>query len=272
MPFSFIEDFHLNCFEVFSDVQCKREVTQSSPTLCNPVDHSPPASSVHGMLQARILEWFAISFSRGSSQPRDRTWVSCIAGRQMLYPLSHQGIPLSSTKRQIKEKKKKKRKVLQRLQTPKTSTNSFHEQEARERKQFAFLTHKLRKHLAIGGKKIGCHSWKSATGIYSLQNWIKTRWYCAYMCAKSLSLQSCLTLCKPVDHSCTGSSVHGILQAIWKYLNIKIHSRILEWIATLSSKGSYQPRVQTCGLFCTSPALVGEFFTTSITWEALQMV
>ena len=49
--------------------------------LCNPVDCSPPGSSVHGILQARILEWVAISFSRGSSWPRDRTQVSHIAGR-----------------------------------------------------------------------------------------------------------------------------------------------------------------------------------------------
>ena len=42
---------------------------------------SPPGSSVHGIFQARILEWIAIYFSRGSSQPRDRSWVSCIAGR-----------------------------------------------------------------------------------------------------------------------------------------------------------------------------------------------
>ena len=49
--------------------------------LCNPVDCSPPGSSVCGILQARILEWVAIPFSRGSSPPRDRTWVSCIAGR-----------------------------------------------------------------------------------------------------------------------------------------------------------------------------------------------
>ena len=46
-----------------------------------PVDCSPPSSSVHGILQARILEWVAISFSRGSSQPRGRTQVSHIAGR-----------------------------------------------------------------------------------------------------------------------------------------------------------------------------------------------
>ena len=56
-------------------------VTQSCPTLCNPMDCSPPGSPVHGILQARILEWVAISFSRGSSQPRDRTPVSYIAGR-----------------------------------------------------------------------------------------------------------------------------------------------------------------------------------------------
>ena len=48
---------------------------------CDPKDCSPPGSSVHGILQARILEWVAISFPRGSPQPRDRTWVSCIASR-----------------------------------------------------------------------------------------------------------------------------------------------------------------------------------------------
>ena len=58
------------------------EVAQSCPTLCDPVDCSLPGSSVHGILQARVLEWAAISFSRGSSQPRDRTQVSRIAGRR----------------------------------------------------------------------------------------------------------------------------------------------------------------------------------------------
>ena len=51
------------------------------PTLWDPMGCSPPGSSVHGNLQARILEWVAISFSRGSSQPRDGTQVSRIAGR-----------------------------------------------------------------------------------------------------------------------------------------------------------------------------------------------
>ena len=57
------------------------EVSQSCPTLCDPMDYSLPGSSVHGILQARILEWVAISFSRRSSQPRNRTQVSCNAHR-----------------------------------------------------------------------------------------------------------------------------------------------------------------------------------------------
>ena len=55
-------------------------VAQSCLTLCNPVDYSLPGSSVHRILQARVLEWVAISFSRGSSQPRVWTQVSQIAG------------------------------------------------------------------------------------------------------------------------------------------------------------------------------------------------
>ena len=49
--------------------------------LCNPMDCSPPRSSIHGIFQARVLEWVAISFSRGSSWPRDWTRVSCTVGR-----------------------------------------------------------------------------------------------------------------------------------------------------------------------------------------------
>ena len=57
-------------------------VAQSCLTLCDPMDCGPPGSSVHGIFQARILDWVAISFSRGSSQPRDQTQVSHIAGRR----------------------------------------------------------------------------------------------------------------------------------------------------------------------------------------------
>ena len=56
-------------------------VAQLCPTLYDPMDCSLPGSFVHGILQARILEWVAIPFSGGSSWPRDWTWVSCIAGR-----------------------------------------------------------------------------------------------------------------------------------------------------------------------------------------------
>ena len=56
-------------------------VTQLCLNLCDPMNCSPPGSSVHGILQERIVEWVAIPFCRGSSPPRDRTWVSCITGR-----------------------------------------------------------------------------------------------------------------------------------------------------------------------------------------------
>ena len=56
-------------------------VSQLCPTLCNPIDASLPGSSIHGIVQARILEWDAIPYSRGSSQPRDWTHVSYTVGR-----------------------------------------------------------------------------------------------------------------------------------------------------------------------------------------------
>ena len=73
---------------------------QSCLTLCNPMDHSPPGSFVHGILQTLILEWVAILSFRGSSEPRDETHVSCVSciGSQVLYHKHHLGSPhLSST-------------------------------------------------------------------------------------------------------------------------------------------------------------------------------
>ena len=60
--------------------EVKVKVAQSCPTLWDPMDCRLPGSSVHGILQARILEWVAIPFCRGSSQPRNQTQVSHIAG------------------------------------------------------------------------------------------------------------------------------------------------------------------------------------------------
>ena len=65
--------------------ESESEVARLCLTLCNPMDCSLPGSSVHGIFWARILEWAAISFSRASSQLRDRTWVSCIADRRFTF-------------------------------------------------------------------------------------------------------------------------------------------------------------------------------------------
>ena len=98
MTFCSIFDFLKYCiniclFSSFLEVCCL--VTKSCPTLCDPMDCSLPGSSVHGILQARILEWVAIPFSRRSSWPRDQTHVSCI-GRWILNHLSCLGSPLSA--------------------------------------------------------------------------------------------------------------------------------------------------------------------------------
>ena len=66
--------------------------TQSCPTLCDPMDCSPPGSSVHGIFQARILEWVAMAFSRGIL-PTQGTNSGLLHSRQILYQLSHQGSP-----------------------------------------------------------------------------------------------------------------------------------------------------------------------------------
>ena len=65
----------------WATTEAQSEVIQSCPTLCNPMDYSLPGSSVHGILQAIVLEWVGISFFRASSLPRDWTQVSRIAGR-----------------------------------------------------------------------------------------------------------------------------------------------------------------------------------------------
>ena len=82
--------------EKASDIDIRRsEVKWSRSVVSNsldPMDCSLTGSSIHGIFQAKILEWVAISFSRGSSQPRNRTQVYCIVGR-CFYRLSHQGSP-----------------------------------------------------------------------------------------------------------------------------------------------------------------------------------
>ena len=75
-------------------------------TPFNPMDYSLPGSSVNGILQARILEWVVIPFSRGPSWPKDETHHICVSCRQILYHLNHQGSPLNVWKcKPIKDSK-----------------------------------------------------------------------------------------------------------------------------------------------------------------------
>ena len=91
---------------------------------------------------------------------------------------------------------------------------------------------------------------------FQIQNQVLLIYWASYL-LHAKSLQSCLTLCSPMDRSLPGSSLHGILQA-----------RMLEWVTMTSSKGSSQPRDQTQVCYV-PPSLAGGFFTTSATWEAL---
>ena len=70
------------CMILHSSCEGEGEVAQLCPTLCDPTDYIPPDSSIHGIFWARVLEWLAISFSRGSSQLKDLTRVSRVAGRR----------------------------------------------------------------------------------------------------------------------------------------------------------------------------------------------
>ena len=81
------------CCVLFPYIEIKNVKSLSRVRLCNSMDWSLPGSSVHGIFQARVLEWVAISFSRGSSWTRDRTQIPCVIGRRF-YHLSLQGSPV----------------------------------------------------------------------------------------------------------------------------------------------------------------------------------
>ena len=79
-------------------------LVQSCPILCNSVDNSLPGSSVHEILQARILGWVAISFSRESLQPRDRTRVSCTTGRFFIDWATREALEINFKEKKIVSK------------------------------------------------------------------------------------------------------------------------------------------------------------------------
>ena len=90
------------------------KLLQLCPILCDPIDYSPPGFSVHGTLQARILGWVAMSSSRGSSQPRDRTCdscISCISGRLYHWAIWEAPWGLVSAYKMLAENEKKVKEV-----------------------------------------------------------------------------------------------------------------------------------------------------------------
>ena len=84
---NFLEDLRTWAWDVINS--CKVSVAQLCPALCDLRDYGPPGSSVHGIFQARILEWLALPSSRGFSWPRDQTWV--LLSELLGKPISHQG-------------------------------------------------------------------------------------------------------------------------------------------------------------------------------------
>ena len=92
--------------------------------FCDPMDYSPPGSSVHSISQARILDWVAISFSRGPSWPRDQTCISCI-DRQILYHWATREASVKFSSSQIFSLfKKKQAKQTKTKKTSKTKQNN----------------------------------------------------------------------------------------------------------------------------------------------------
>ena len=90
------EDWNLYTFWSLVATVVAVSVAHSCLTLCDPMDCSPPGLSVHGILQAKLLEWVATPFPRRSSQPRDQTWALPHYRHKVwyiLYHLSHQGSP-----------------------------------------------------------------------------------------------------------------------------------------------------------------------------------
>ena len=88
-PIELVPSLEQRCsYFKYSSIKKESKVTQSCLTVCDPMDCSLPGSSIHGIFQARVLKWVAVSFSRGSSRSRDWTQVY-LHYRQMLYCLSH---------------------------------------------------------------------------------------------------------------------------------------------------------------------------------------
>ena len=179
---------------------------------------SPPSSFVHGISLTRILEWVAISFSRGSSQPRDRTRVSHIVDRHFTVWATREVYDALNPNKWTSVKM-----II--------SIYKFYFVRHRETKWPTKVIQPLSSRKAI---------WFQILSLFILK-WLNL------FCVHNKLLQLCLTLCDLMDCSLPGSSVHGILQA-----------RILEWIVMPSSRATSWPRNRTsisCIGAGTQPAL-----------------
>ena len=213
--------------------------------LCNPIDCSLPGSSLHEILQARILEWAAISFYRGSSWPRDQTWVSCIAGRCF-------------TGWATRETQSESDSVVSDCLRP----------------------HGLYSPWNSTGQNTGVGSCSLLQGVFPNQGLNPGLLHCRQILyqlshkgrpfLRGLTVKFCKVIYEiyvcvfsyvqvfAASWSLPGSSVHGISQA-----------RVLQQVAISYSRGSSPPRDLTLDS-CISAFAYG-FYTTSATWEAYIM-
>ena len=200
-------------------------VIQSCPTLCDPMDCSPPGSFLHGILQTRILEWVAISFSRASSRPRDQN-------PSLTSPALTSGFFTTSTTWEAPQKASQSVHSLSHVwlsATPQTAARQASLSITNSRSLLKLMSIKSvmpANHLILCHPLLLLPSIFPSNRVFFSESVLCIRWpkYWSFRrhaaAAAAKSLQSCLTLCDPIDGSPPGSAVPGILQA-----------RILEWVA-----------------------------------------
>ena len=190
---------------------------QSCPTLCDPINGSPPGSAIPGILQARTLEWVAISFSKVWKWKVKVKSLSCAQLLAIPWTGAFQAPPSMGFSRQ---------EYWSGVPLPslpfwhsKTQTHVLNKESP-----FQLGRGKIENSLSAGTE---CVATREGTTQEMIGNWRKHG-------VGAKSLQSCLTFFDPMDCRPPVSSVHGILQA-----------RILEWVAMSSCKGSSWPRDRT---------------------------